>query len=95
MATYQCGHRHCRQRYKFKKPLEQMHRRPRVLRERSGVWVCGVCRIGMLNPTEKFLRSWNRPRTCYCDGYCFPHMKAQGECRHSPDGQRCPPSFMR
>jgi len=31
------------------------------------------------------MKTWKKPKPCWCSGYWFPHRKASGTCEHNPD----------
>lgn len=70
--SYRCGHRHCRKRHTFSKPLENYVRRPKGITKDG---LCGKCGKGVLRETKAYLRKKTIQEMCLCCGVPFPHRK--------------------
>lgn len=84
MYLYQCGHRKCRKRYRFPKPLEEYKRKPPGLTKDR---FCGRCKKGYLNECGKHVRKWNdKLPICNCglflnaNGLPMPHREGSKGC---------------
>ena len=92
--SYQCGSRHCRQRYHFKQPLGRYAAPPKGTRRASlkvqGDYMCGRCGRGALHPTGRAIRAWNaKQATCHCGLVPYPHREGSRHgdyvCGEHPD----------
>lgn len=80
---YQCGHRYCRKRYHFKRPLERYKRPPKGTVWRGGELVCGTCHKGTLHRVNVHIRKWNRQHVkCECGSIPYPHREGSVDANH-------------
>lgn len=80
--SYRCGHRHCRQRRSYRKPLEAYKRRPRGVNQDG---LCATCGKGHLNPADDAIKAWNRRirDICPCGCLRYPHRPGDPGCGYS------------